>query len=150
MKKQICSLAFCAMFGVGAVIAAPVAQDQATGAAGDQNGQAVVRHHRRTNPNRRLHLLTKRLNLTGDQQKQILPLLKQQQQQMRQIFRDHSLTRKDRFAKMRTVREQTDNSIKAVLNDQQKQQWDQMQQQMRQRMQERRQQRENGSQGTER
>ncbi|MGH9626371.1 MAG: hypothetical protein ACRD4G_18815, partial [Bryobacteraceae bacterium] len=67
-----------------------------------------------------------------------------------QIFRDHSLTRKDRFAKMRTVREQTDNSIKAVLNDQQKQQWGQMQQQMRQRMQERRQQRENGSQGTER
>lgn len=150
MKKQICSLAFCAIFGVGAAIAAPVAQDQATGAGGDQNGQAVVRHHRRANPNRRLHFLTKRLNLTGDQQKQILPLLKQQQQQMRQIFRDHSLTRKDRFAKMRTVREQTDNSIKAVLNDQQKQQWGQMQQQMRQRMQERRQQRENGSQGTER
>ncbi|HEX7361369.1 MAG TPA: hypothetical protein VF283_12835 [Bryobacteraceae bacterium] len=150
MKKQICSLAFCAIFGVGAAIAVPVAQDQATGTAGDQNGQTAVRHHRRANPDRQLHFLTKRLNLTGDQQKQILPLLKQQQQQMRQIFGDQSLTRKDRFAKMRSAREQTDNSIKAVLNDQQKQQWDQMQQQMRQRMQERRQQRENGSQGTDR
>jgi hypothetical protein len=151
MKKQICSFAFCAIFGVGAVIAAPVAQDQATGAGGDKNGQAAVRHHhRRADPNRQLQSLTKRLNLTDDQQKQILPLLTQQQQQMHQIFSDHSLTRKDRFAKMRTVREQTASSIKAVLNDQQKQQWEQMQQRMHQRMQERRQQHEDGSQGAER
>lgn len=145
MKKQIGSLAFCALFGVGAIIAAPVAQDQATAPPSEQNGQAVVRHHR-TDPNRRLHFLTKKLNLTSDQQKQILPLLTQQQQQMQQLFSDHSLTRKDRFAKMRAVREQTTSSIKAVLNDQQKQQWEQMQQRMHQRMQERRQQRENGSQ----
>lgn len=146
MKKQICSLAFCAIFGVGAIIAAPVAQHRAAGAAGNQNGQTAVRHHR-ADPNRRLHFLTKKLNLTGDQQKQILPLLTQQQEQMRQIFGDHSLARKDRFAKMRAVREQTVSGIKAVLNDQQKQQWEQMRQQMHQRMLERQQQREHGSQG---
>lgn len=147
MKKQMYSLALCAIFGLGTAMAAPVAQDQTAGATDGQNSQAVVRHHR-ADPNRRLHFLSKKLNLTDDQQKQILPLLSQQQEQMQQIFSDSTLARKDRAEKARAVREQTESSIKAVLNDQQKQQYDQMQQQMRQRMQQRREQRQNGSQGS--
>src|SRR5579875_3291542 len=144
MKKQLYSLALCAFLGLGAAMAAPLAQDSSAGASSGGQNQAVTPHH--ADPARQLQFLTKKLNLTEDQQKQILPILTQRQEQMQQILADNSLSRKDRFAKIRELREQTENSIKAVLNDEQKQQYDQMRQQARERMQQRRQERQNGTQ----
>jgi periplasmic protein CpxP/Spy len=140
MKKQIFSLALSTLFGLGIAMAAPQSQEQSTSS---QNTQSAERH--RPDPQHQLQVLTKRLNLTDDQQKQILPILTDRQQQMESIRNDSSLSQKDRIAKMRSVREESDSKIKAVLTDDQKQTFDQMQQQMRERAHERREQQNAGS-----
>jgi hypothetical protein len=124
MKKQICSLALSTLFGLGVAIAAPQQQDQSAPAP-------QSREHHQADPNRQVRMLTKRLNLTADQQKQILAALTDRNQQFESIRSDSSLSPQDRRAKMRTVREDSDAKIKALLNDNQKQTYDQMQQQMR-------------------
>ena len=143
MKRQIVSLALSTIFGMGVALAAPQTQDQP---AEPQSSQAVPDHHR-MDPDRQIQMLTKRLNLTDDQQKQILPILTDQQQQMRSILNDKSLSATDRHAKAQTVREFSEAKIKAVLNDSQKQTWDQMQQQRRERMQQWREKHSNSDKG---
>ena len=142
MRKQFLTLALASLFGMGAVFAAPLLQDQP---AAPQQGQ----HARRADPNQQVKRLAKRLNLTADQQNQLLPILTGRQQQMEGILNDSSLSAKDKHAKMRAVREDTDAKIRSVLTDQQKQTYDQMQQQMRERGQQRREQQQNGSQSTD-
>jgi periplasmic protein CpxP/Spy len=138
MRKQICSLALSSLFALGVAIAAPQssapAQDQA---APQQKGEWAGRHGA-PDPNKEVQHLTKKLNLTADQQNQILPILTARQQQMESIRNDSSLSQQDRRAKMRAAREDSDTKIRAVLNDDQKKTYDQMQQQMREHRQERR------------
>jgi len=93
--------------------------------------------HGQMNPDRQLEHLTKTLNLTSDQQTQIKPILENQHQQMMQIHQDTSLSRDDKMTKMKSLREDTSSKIEAVLNDQQKQQYEAMQQKMQERMQQR-------------
>jgi Spy/CpxP family protein refolding chaperone len=142
MKKQIFSAALSTFFGLGILAAAPQAQDQSNA---EQHKESA--HRREADPQRQVNMLGKRLNLTGDQKNQILPILTDRQQQMKGIHEDTSLSQQDRRAKMQTVREDSDAKIKAVLNDDQKQKYAQMQQQRRDRMQQHRQdQNENNSQ----
>ncbi len=140
MKKQIVTLALTTFFGLGTigVAAAAAQQDQSAPAP------AQAREHRPADPNRQIKMLTRRLNLTGDQQNQVLPILSDRQQQMAGIQADNTLSPKDRHAKMRAVREDSDAKIRAILNDSQKQTYDQMLQQQHERMQQRR----NATQGT--
>lgn len=146
MRKQIFSLALSSLFAMGVAIAAP--QDQAAGQASapaqdqaapapQQKGDWAGRHEA-PDPNKQLQHLTKKLNLTADQQNQILPILTARQQQMESIHNDSSLSQQDRRAKVRAAREDADGKIRAVLNDDQKKTYDQMQQQMRERHQEHR------------
>lgn len=127
MRKQIASLALTAMFGLGVAIAAPqnaAPQDQPA-----QNGHWAGR--RQADPQKEVQHLTKKLNLTSDQQSQILSILQNRQQQMEQLRNDSSLSQDDRRAKFRSIREDSETKIHAVLNDTQKKQYDDMQQQMR-------------------
>ncbi len=84
-------------------------------------------------PEHRVEMLSKRLNLTADQQSKLLPIITDRQQQIRAIFQDSSLSRQDRIAKMKAVREESNAKIEALLTDQQKQSFEQLQQQMRER-----------------
>ena len=143
MKRQICSLALATLFGLGVAIAAPQAPDQSA----PPQGSAESGHHQ-FDPNRQLQMMTKRLKLTSDQQNQILPILTNRGQQMESLRADNSLAPKDRHAKMRSIREDADSQIRAVLNDSQKQTYDQMQQQMRERQRERREQNQNSAAGS--
>jgi CBS-domain-containing membrane protein len=118
-------------------LAAPLPQDQA---APQQDNQTSG--HRQADPDRQLRALSKQLNLTADQQNQILPILTDRQQQVTGILSDNSLSKKDRHAKMQAVRDDSETKIKAVLNDTQKQQYDQLLQQARERAQKRREQRQ--------
>jgi Spy/CpxP family protein refolding chaperone len=129
MKKQIFSAALSAFFGLGVLAASPQPQDQSNT---EQHKESA--HRREADPQRQVNRLAKRLNLTEDQKNQILPILTDRQQQMKSIHEDSSLSPQDRRAKMRTVWEDSDAKIKAVLNDDQKQKYDQMQQQRRERM----------------
>lgn len=125
MKKHLTLFALSTIFGAGLALA----QDT-TAPATPQNQTASPTDHakRRADPNQQLQRLSKRLNLTADQQNQLLPVLTDRQQQSAAIFNDSSLTVKDRHVKMRALREDSDAKIKAVLNDTQKQQYEQMQQ----------------------
>jgi periplasmic protein CpxP/Spy len=131
MRREWLTLCIAAALGVGAAVAAPQDQSPAPEPPANQ-GQ------RHMDPARQLKMLTKRLNLTDDQQKQLLPILTDRQQQFDSIRNDSSLAPKDRGEKMRSVREDTDGKIKAILNDSQKQTYEQMQQQMRERRQQHR------------
>ncbi len=137
MKKQILTIALGAFFGLGAAIAAPL-QDQP--AAPPQNSQHAWRQ---ADPNQQVQRLAKRLNLTADQQSELLPILTERQQQMQSIYKDDSLSPADKHAKMRSVRESSETKIRGILTDTQKQTYDQMQQQMRERPQQRREQQQN-------
>jgi Spy/CpxP family protein refolding chaperone len=85
----------------------------------------------RMDPDRQLVRLTSALNLTTDQQAKIKPLLVERQQKMQALMQDQSTAPEDRRAQARTISEGTNNSIKAVLTDEQKQKFDAMQANMR-------------------
>ena len=123
MKKQLASFALCIIFGAGLTLATPLPQET----------PATAPNSHSFDPNQQLRRLTKRLNLTGEQQNQLLPILTDRQQQMAAVRNDSSLSGQDRHAKARALREESDSKIKAVLNDSQKQQYQQMRQHRRQR-----------------
>jgi periplasmic protein CpxP/Spy len=88
-------------------------------------------HGMRMDPDRQLQHLTSELNLTSDQQTQIKPLLVERQQKMQALFQDQSVAPEDRRTQARSIMEHTRDSIKAVLNDDQKTKFDAMQNRMR-------------------
>lgn len=138
--KIIYSLALSTLFGLGVALAAPMAQDQPA-----QGSQHAGRHE--ADPNTQVQRLNKRLNLTADQQNQILPILTARSDQMQSIRADSSLSPQDRYAKMRAVREEGDSKIRALLTDSQKQTYDQRQQHMRERAKDHREQKQNSTSG---
>jgi len=116
MKKQFGLFALCVIFGAGLAMAAPLPQET----------PAVAPAGHRADPSQQLRRLAKKLNLTSEQQDQVLPILTDRQQQMTALLNDGSLSAQDRHAKARTLRDDSDSKIKAVLNDQQKQEYQQM------------------------
>jgi Spy/CpxP family protein refolding chaperone len=132
VKKQLCILSISAFLGAGAALAAPQDQNSAPPPEAGQHARRPM------DPGRRVKMLSKKLNLTSDQQNQLLPILSSEQQQMESLHSDTSMSPQDKRAKMHSIREDSQNKIKGILTDTQKQQYDQMQQQMRERMQQRR------------
>ncbi len=94
-------------------------------------------HRGMMDPAQQLEGMTKRYNLSADQQTQLKPILASNQQQMQALRGDSSLSRDDRMAKMMSIRADTKTKIEAVLNPDQKKQFDADQQQMQERMQQR-------------
>jgi hypothetical protein len=122
MKKQFGLFALCVILGAGLAQAAPLPQE----------APAAAQASHRADPSQQLRRLTKRLNLTSEQQDRLLPILTERQQQMTALLNDTSLPAQDRHAKMRALRADSDSKIKAVLNDSQKQQYEQMREHRRQ------------------
>lgn len=85
-------------------------------------------------PAARLEHMTKRYKLSADQQTQIKPILADEQQQMQALHSDSSMAREDRFAKMKSIHEQSSAKIEAVLNDSQKADFEKDQAKMQERM----------------
>ena len=134
MKTRLFTLALGGLLTVGSTCAA-LAQDTPPPPP-DQNqagppSQNMGRRGMRMDPDRQLERLTRELNLTTDQQAQIKPLLVERQQKMQTLFQDQSTAPEDRRTKGRTIMEETHNSIKALLNDDQKQKFEAMQERMR-------------------
>jgi protein CpxP len=128
MQTKLFTMALAGLltFGVTGAVAQdipPPPQDQSQAGPG---GRGM-----RMDPNRQLERLTRELNLTSDQQTQIKPLLVERQQKMQALFQNQSLAPEDRRTQMHTIAEGTNNSIKALLTDDQKQKFDAMQQRMR-------------------
>jgi protein CpxP len=94
-------------------------------------------HRGMMDPAQQLEGMTKRYNLSADQQTQLKPILASQQQQMQALRGDSSLSREDRMAKMQGIRADSNKKIEAILNDDQKKQFEEDQQKMQERMQQR-------------
>ena len=72
-------------------------------------------------------MLTKRLNLTSDQQAKVLDILKSEQSQMESLHSDSSLSQQDRHSKMMDIHKTSDDQIRALLDPDQQKKFDAMQ-----------------------
>jgi hypothetical protein len=132
MKNKIFAIALGGMLALGAN-AALYAQDQtqtqtqAPAAGTQEQGHQRGMH---MDPNRQLEHLTKTLNLSADQQTQIKPILTDRQQKLQALFQDQTLSPQDRHSKAQAIRQDTKTRLEATLNDQQKQQFEEMQAKM--------------------
>jgi protein CpxP len=139
MKNQLCRIALSGLLAAGLTLgsAAAFAQDSPAPDASAQPGGGGGRMgHMQMTPDEQVARMTKRYNLSADQQTQIKPILANQQQQMMALRGDSSLSREDRMAKMKGIREDSSTKIQAILNDTQKKQFAEDQQKMQERMQE--------------
>jgi septal ring factor EnvC (AmiA/AmiB activator) len=105
----------------------------------DQSGQASgmdghMGRHQMPSVDDQVKHMTKKLNLSNDQQAKLKPILEDQRKQMEQIRNDSSLSREDRFSKMKSVHENSASQIKALLNEDQQQKFDKMQAERREHM----------------
>jgi len=72
-----------------------------------------------------LKVLTEKLNLTGDQQARITPILQELYDATQKIVQDKSLSREERLDKVRPHRYKADKQIREFLSDDQKKKLDQ-------------------------
>jgi Spy/CpxP family protein refolding chaperone len=120
---------------VGLAGQAAMAQDQQ---AAPQQQTERGHGHRHFDPQRRVDMLAKRLNLTDDQKQKLQGIFADQQQQMQSMRQDSSLSRQDRMEKMKTMRSDADEKINGILNDEQKQKYAELKEKGRARMQQHR------------
>jgi hypothetical protein len=126
------------LIAAGAIsIAAPFAAAQDNQSNDQQAPPAQYKgghHHGPEDPAQRTAELTKKFNLTSDQQAKVLSALQSEHSQMESLHQDSSLSHQDRHAKMMETRKTTDSQIRAVLDSNQQKQWDEMQTRREQRM----------------
>jgi Spy/CpxP family protein refolding chaperone len=144
MKNQFSRFALSGLLATGLTLcsAAAFAQQESAAPAPDASAQQPPNGggrmgHRGMDPDEQLARMTQRYNLSSDQQTQIKPILANQQQQMTALRGDSSMSRDDKMAKMKGIREDSTTKIQAILNDSQKQKFAEDQQKMQTRMQQR-------------
>ncbi len=142
MKSQLCRLAISGLLTTGLTLCSAAAfAQQDSAAAPTPNASAPQQGggygHQPKTPDEQVARMTKRYNLSSDQQAQIKPILANQQQQMQALRQDSTLSRDDKMAKMKSIHEDSSSKIQALLNDGQKQKFAQDQQRREQHMQER-------------
>ena|SRR5215472_7533395 len=129
MHTRTISMLLGAVLSTGAVLAQ--APDQSQSSSPAQATQTTGREHKAPNPDRMAKHLGKKLNLSNDQVAQIKPLLEDRAQQMQALRADTTLSQQDRRNKAHQVMQDSNTKIEAVLNDTQKQQFEQMLQERR-------------------
>jgi hypothetical protein len=144
MKNQLCRIALSGLLVTGLTLGSAAAfaqqdnpapdasaQQQPGGGHGQWGGRQPM------TPDEQVARMTKRYNLSADPQTQIKPIVANTQQQMMALRQDSTLSREDKMAKMKGIREDSSTKIQAILNDSQKKQFAEDQQKMQERMQER-------------
>ena len=97
--------------------------------------QGLAGDHR--DPAQQLAGMTRRYNLSTDQQNQVKPILMDQQRRIQLLRRDSSLSPDEKKAKLQSILSDFNSKIEAILNDDQKKQFEQDHQSMQERMQQR-------------
>ncbi|MGB6384717.1 MAG: hypothetical protein WBD25_07980 [Terriglobales bacterium] len=95
--------------------------------------------HGQPDPAERTKELTKKLNLTADQQTKVLGIFQSEKSQMESLRQDSSVPQQDRRSKMMDLRESTNSQVRAALDANQQKKWDEMQTKREERMQNHRQ-----------
>ncbi len=125
----------------GLIYAAPaVAQNAAPNAAPDQQTPSGGEMHHghggpMMDPAKRTEHLTRKLNLSADQQAKVHEIFNTEQSQMEALHNDSSLSRQDRRSKMMGIHKSSDDQVRALLDSTQQKKWDEMQANREQRMQ---------------
>jgi Spy/CpxP family protein refolding chaperone len=135
MKNQLSRLAISGLLATGLTLCSAAAFAQQDTPAPDASAQQGG-HRQPPTPDEQVARMTKRYNLSSDQQAQIKPILANQQQQMQALRQDSSLSQEDRMAKVKSIRDDSSAKISALLNDSQKQKFAQDQQRRQEHMQE--------------
>jgi protein CpxP len=135
MKNQLSRLAISGLLATGLTLCSAAAFAQQDTPAPDASAQQGG-HRQPPTPDEQVARMTKRYNLSSDQQSQIKPILANQQQQMQALRQDSSLSQADRMAKVKSIRDDSSAKISALLNDSQKQKFAQDQQRRQEHMQE--------------
>jgi len=135
MKNQLGRIALSGILATGLTLGSAAAfAQQDSPAPPDAAAQQGGGHRQPPTPDEQVARMTKRYNLSADQQAQIKPIIADQQQKMMALREDSSLSRDDKMAKMKSIHEDSSTKIQAVLNDTQKAQFAQDQQKMQERM----------------
>ena len=130
MHTRTISMILGAMLATGAALAqAPDQKQPSSTTQATQNDYA--RPHHAANPDQMAKHLGKKLNLSNEQVEQIKPVLENRVQKMQALRDDSALSQQDRRTKAHEIMQDSKNKIEAVLNDTQKQQFEEMLQQRR-------------------
>src|SRR6478672_9877549 len=89
-------------------------------------------------PDDQLKRMTKDFNLTADQQAKIKPILVDEQKKMEDLRNDSSTDRQAMRGKMMQIRQDSNEQVRAQLDDKQKEKFDKQEQDRQDRMQNRR------------
>lgn len=94
----------------------------------DQHGPMMHDgQHGRGDPERRMEMMAKHLNLSPDQVSQVKAIEADTKTQAQGLRSDTTMTQADRRSKMMSIHEAAQTKIRAVLNDEQKTKFDAMQ-----------------------
>ncbi len=118
MYKRLLTIAASGLLVLGVALSGVQANAQA-GPSGGHMGRG-----QRMSPDEELQSLDKTLKLTDDQKSHIKPILEDRQQKMESLRSDTSLSGRDRWGKMRSIREESNSKIRNLLNDDQKKKFD--------------------------
>jgi periplasmic protein CpxP/Spy len=127
MRNLFSSVALGSVLVVGLSANALLAQDQSAPPAPSAQAPAPRPAHV-PNPRHQAKKMAKELGLTPDQVSKIEPILADRDQQVQGLRSDTTLAPGDRKAKMQGIRQESDSRIEAILNDTQKQQYEQIKQ----------------------
>ena len=127
MRTFFSSVALGSLLAVGLSGSALLAQDQSAPPAASTQAPAQRPAHV-PNPRHQAKKMAKALALTPDQVSKIEPILADRDQQVQSLRSDTTLAPSDRKAKMHGIRQDSDSRIEAILNDTQKQQYEQIKQ----------------------
>ena len=86
-----------------------------------------MHHGMGMDPAKRTQELTKKLNLTSDQQGKVQSILQTEKNQMEGAHQDSSMSQQDRRSKMMDIHKTSSDQIRAVLDSNQQKKWDEMQ-----------------------
>ena len=133
-------IAACAVLAIASLTYALPQETQPDnqGAAASSPERAGHRRHAKYDPAKRVQRLSKKLNLSSEQQSKVQSVLEDQQKQMQALRQDKSLSSQDRRAKLADLRQNTSAQIRSVLNADQQKKFDQMEQKRQQKMAKRR------------
>jgi periplasmic protein CpxP/Spy len=127
MRTFFSSVALGSLLAVGLSGNALLAQDQSAPPATSVQPPAQRPAHV-PNPRHQAKKMAKALGLTPDQVSKIEPILADRDQQVQTLRADSTLAPSDRKAKLHGIRQDSDSRIEAILNDTQKQQYEQIKQ----------------------
>ena len=104
------------LFSTAFAVAQDTAEPASSAPTASQRQQA-----RGDQASRRLKRLTKRLDLTAEQQERIRPILQDEAAQMKAVNDDSALTQQQKHRKIRDLRQATRSQLDGILTDEQKQ-----------------------------